>query len=593
MSKIFTNNFKTFVIDQTIANNPQFFMFLGKHQPFADDTNPPLPLDRVSETYTGAYDTMIVGKGISPDDITHMIPRIDWTYGTGYKAYRHTSGDLYGNAFYVSVTSSSGYDVFKCLSNNGVESIAAPDLTATSPSDDIYETIDGYQWKYMYSIPTATFNKFATRDYIPVSANTDVVAAAVDGAIDYIDIVYGGSNYDTYTTGTIQSLAVGGNTRILTIESSASPNTSFYVGSALKITQGTGAGQLRIVTDYSVSGATRTVVIDREFDIAPTTTSTYEITPHVVLTGGGTGFVGRALVNTAASNTIYKVEVVNRGNGYYYGDAYVAGNTGGVSNSAILSVVIGPRGGHGSDPIKELGGKYLCMTTTFDSTTLSANGKLLDTQQFRSIGVLVDPLFANVEISYTDATGVFAVGETVTQQGTNVTGTVVFDSGNALQLTNVNGNFYTGNTSTYYIRGSTGVTPPTAAVVSVRNNGNDVQLGVDGHPHADYVNMLTRVELLTSTGTFLANEIVTMSGNVSTSNAVVYYSDSTSLWLSTVRGEIGPTITGTSSATSATVGNILRPDLIYGSGDILYMENISPINKTSGQTETIKAIIEF
>jgi hypothetical protein len=35
------------------------------------------------------------------------------------------------------------------------------------------------------------------------------------------------------------------------------------------------------------------------------------------------------------------------------------------------------------------------------------------------------------------------------------------------------------------------------------------------------------------------------------------------------------------------------PDLVYGSGEVIYIESVSPITKNSNQTETFKFIFEF
>ena len=170
----------------------------------------------------------------------------------------------------------------------------------------------------MYSITNAEFDKFATADYIPIMDNANVVANAVSGSIDYIDVSYRGSNYDSYTNGAFQSVTVAGNTQVFYIQTSASANSNFYNGCAIKVTSGTGTGQQRTVQSYTVSGSTRQVVIDTAFDVNPTTSSTYEITPNAIVVGDGTGFIGRALVNST-SNSIYKVEITNRGSDYTFG----------------------------------------------------------------------------------------------------------------------------------------------------------------------------------------------------------------------------------------------------------------------------------
>ena len=586
MAKIFTTKFRTAMVGRIITSNPIFYMFLGKSQPFADDQNPPEPLDRVSEMYTGAYDSMIVAKSIATTDMSPMIPRNDWQSGVGYKAYRHDSGSLYGNTFYVSVDSGSGHDVFKCLSNNSTVSTVAPDATSTSPADDIYETSDGYQWKYMYTIPNATFAKFASDDFIPVFANAAVVGNAVSGAIDYAQVTYGGSNYDAFTSGTIQATSVGGNALVYVIESSASSNANFYNGSAIKITTGTGAGQQRTVTGYTVSGATRTVVLDQPFDLTPSTSSTYEITPNVIVVGNGSDFQARALVNSAASNSVYKIEITKRGSGYTTASLYFSGNTGGVSNTATAEAIIGPKGGHGYDPVNELGGRYLCITTTFNSADIEANNKVLDTNEFRSIGILSNPMMANIQLSYTSATGSFIVGETITQPTTNATGKVVTLSANTLTLTNVTRHFRTGNSSVNYIVGGSSTT--TAEVLAVRNNGSANLVA-----NVSYACQLTKLNISTLSGSFVANETVTLTGNTATSNAIVYFANTSQVWLTQLQGNIGTDISSPVTGSSAPIDSVIPADIIYGSGDIMYMENFSPINKASGQTESIKAIIEF
>ena len=586
MSKIFTNNFKVRVIDSILAYNPSFYIFLGKPIPFVDDSLPPAPQDSVDQTFLGAHDSMIVAKSIALGEVSYMIPRHDWVANTGYTAYREKDGTLFGNKFYVSVSSGSGYDVFKCLSNNNVLSTVAPNAVATSPSDDIYETSDGYQWKYMYTADTATVEKFATRDFLPVIPNADVTGNAVPGSIDYIAVDYGGSNYDAYTSGTIQAAAVSGNSLVYTIESSASSNANFYVGSAIKITSGTGAGQQKTITGYSVSGATRNVVLDAPFTTQPSTTSTYEITPSVLVVGGGQNFVGRALVNAAASNSIYKVEINDRGLGYRYASATVSGNTGGTTNTAVLSVVISPKGGHGYDPIRELGAKYLCLTTTFDTTDTEASGKMLDTNQFRSIGVVVDPTFANVQLTYTSSTGNFAIGETITQSNTGAVGTLVRRTSTTLTLTDVVGSFLVGNLSTNYITGDT--TSVTAEVTAVRNNGSDPLAG-----EIVYANATTKLNISSVAGSFAEDDVVTFTGNTATSNAVIYFANTSQVWLVNVKGTIGSNLYSFDNTSTAVIDAVVPPDIIPGTGDIVYLENISPINKAQGQTETIKAIIEF
>jgi hypothetical protein len=52
-------------------------------------------------------------------------------------------------------------------------------------------------------------------------------------------------------------------------------------------------------------------------------------------------------------------------------------------------------------------------------------------------------------------------------------------------------------------------------------------------------------------------------------------------------------IDGSTSTAKSLVSGIIPADLIHGSGDVIYIENFTPITKTGGQTETVKLVLEF
>ena len=101
----------------------------------------------------------------------------------------------YSNKFYVR---NSSDQVFKCLfNNNGAQSNTMPEITIGGdlPENPYIETVDGYKWKYMYSIPTGLKNKFFTDKYMPVIRDSIVFDNAKNGRIDIIKIINGGSGY--------------------------------------------------------------------------------------------------------------------------------------------------------------------------------------------------------------------------------------------------------------------------------------------------------------------------------------------------------------------------------------------------------------
>jgi hypothetical protein len=106
-----------------------------------------------------------------------------------------TSTVQYSNKFYVR---NSKDQIFKCLfNNNDVVSTIMPQITLAGqlPENPYIVTSDGYKWKYMYTIPAGLKQKFFTNDYMPVTTETITTENAVDGRIDIVEILNGGSGY--------------------------------------------------------------------------------------------------------------------------------------------------------------------------------------------------------------------------------------------------------------------------------------------------------------------------------------------------------------------------------------------------------------
>lgn len=106
-----------------------------------------------------------------------------------------TSDPFYANQFYVR---NNVDQVFKCLYNNGrANSTIMPEigLGGQLPENPYIETSDGYKWKYMYTISTGVKNKFFTDKYMPVIKDQVVYDSAVNGRIDVIEIIDGGTGY--------------------------------------------------------------------------------------------------------------------------------------------------------------------------------------------------------------------------------------------------------------------------------------------------------------------------------------------------------------------------------------------------------------
>lgn len=102
----------------------------------------------------------------------------------------------YVKKFYVRNT----YDqVFVCLDNfYGSASSQMPTigLGGQLPNNPYILTTDGYKWKYLYTMSGGQKQLFLTTDWMPVTTDSVVTGAAVDGRIDIVVIVAPGQGYN-------------------------------------------------------------------------------------------------------------------------------------------------------------------------------------------------------------------------------------------------------------------------------------------------------------------------------------------------------------------------------------------------------------
>ena len=155
----FTTFANTSAGDTSLETN--MYVFIGGISAFADDNNPPTPTDSIANSYYENWRDMIAAKKITAADVTHCVTRNDWTSGTKYFAYTHANNDLYSQAFHVMTDE---YNVYKCLANGSGASTDKPSGTGTAI---ITPGSDGYKWKFMYTVSAAKALKFATTSYIP------------------------------------------------------------------------------------------------------------------------------------------------------------------------------------------------------------------------------------------------------------------------------------------------------------------------------------------------------------------------------------------------------------------------------------------
>ena len=231
MAAIITNKFRINNAEQFYESFSEtaaetYYLFIGRAHAWASDVDaqgntiaegtdasPPTPNDDISSEFH-AWDDMLGAKIIASSDVSYCIPRRNWTTGTTYDMYEHNIGsgntsasgatNLWDSTF---VVMNSAYAVYKCIENDGA---TASTTEPTSTSNSIFSTADGYRWKYMYSLTSAETLNFMSTDFIHASTDSTVSTAAVDGALDTILVVAGGSSYSLSTGSTITGIPIRG-----------------------------------------------------------------------------------------------------------------------------------------------------------------------------------------------------------------------------------------------------------------------------------------------------------------------------------------------------------------------------------------------
>ena len=431
------------------------------------------------------------------------------------------------------------------------------------------------------------------------SKNSSVIRVLLDNTLrlpSNVDTIYQTSN--NLPTGSASASGRIASSRRDLIPSLSS-NTDFYKNSSFYIRSGKGAGQLKTITEYIVTGNERRVLIDEAFAVTPDTTSRFEIGPRVIISGDGTGRGGvgdaKAIVNMdESSNTVHSIEMIDVGINYSWADVKIVSNTGMIdvqtgftiqADDAAGRAIISPPGGHGSNIYDELQTKNVCVSTTFDSKT---DNKITSSNDYRTVSILKDPYFDNLTLTLNNSSLLWAVGEKVVQDASGATGFVSGRQGTALTLSNIRGFFLTGEVIKS-VRPSNNIT-------DTINNLNKRFDTVDQRTH-----FAVNVTSLGPQGTgFLQDEVVVQEPQGATAyvqsiaDERIDAVDVKGVWNSSdlASGTIAE-IKGKTSGAVASVEGIVGADIKKYSGTLMSVENFAPIARLPNQTERVKIVLNF
>lgn len=182
-----------------------------------------------------------------------------------------------------------------------------------------------------------------------------------------------------------------------------------------------GQGRTTILSEAklgSISSVNVDVVGDGTYSDGTTSTT-------IIITGDGEG---AAAYGNVVNGFLDEVILTNAGNNYTYATATIYPAEGYTGNNASAFVTITPIGGHGSDPISELGCKHIMVSVEMNG---NEDGVVPTDISFRQLGIIVNPslldgttpkgqIYNLTDIVYVTAgADSFEIGETV-YQGDNL-----------------------------------------------------------------------------------------------------------------------------------------------------------------------------
>ena len=550
------------VIDSDTNKLYDYYNFaLARTTAWTDEESPETAYD--SQKYINQFrNNILFTQKVNPSDVCNLIRREDWESGTIYDAYDDDYSEnnpapsgattLADAKFYVYTTSTNR--VYKCIDNRNaagivIESTDEPNLTIT----DIFQTDEGYKWKFMYQVSEADQNKFLDTQYIPVrKLTTDSPAyGTLVGEVKSITRTNGGSGYTSAPKVYIQGDGTGarasatinesGEVDLVTIDSENGETFEGlgYTFAFVQFEGGGGEGAEAIVTlgdadpentvlqkaveDAAIEGTIERILIEdggRDYVAGDT---------FVKITGDSVLSTDQAVATVTiaeGTGTITAINVTDVGANYNYADITFVDSNGDeihtaeddLVKKATARAIISPIHGHGSNPVRELFSTTVGIVSSLSDNT---NRDLMIDNDFRQIGLIKNIYDYDEQNIWREATA-----------------TTCF-------IANVN------SSASYAI--------------------DDIIVTDEGDADEGRFRVIQIVESTVTEGTF---DIYLQSIVPNIKNASV---------LKNVTQDIS----------SLTINSYTDPEISTAYGEVIYIENRTSIARSSDQVETIKAIVQF
>jgi len=541
MPEILTTNFKSDTTRRFIDSlaTDEYYLFVSAISDF-DPANSNYAKNQFLEK-------TLFGKKVLNEDIHFMIRYYPWQRGLVYEEYDDRV-DLSDKKFYAVVgpndNDTGDYRVYKCLNNNDGADVDSPPNYNATQTNQIYETADGYVWKYMYRMTDLEFEAYNALGYIPITGTFDI-NPAVSGGGEISDILVenplDNDGYVVETGGMIGSPFTSG-VMIVDPFTTWSPISNYYVGQYIYTTNPVnGVSCLFEIEYYQYNNLTTNAEIRVGADLLSgqpnpvaagvASNASFSIFPRVSIIGDGTGAVG---IPNIANGRITSITMLSKGSGYNNAAVEVVDpiydfNPEDVTTTDVRAIVrarISPDGGHGYNLIDEFKCRHFSL---YAYITAENNTNIGDTNTYAAVGIVKNPIFSGASPE-------------------------VFDNRIAVVTDDID-----------------------------RVTTNTVLIQIDSNNETVFTGIVHEVDSSSNT-VFIAEYMGPYQNNGATGNG------DTSLDLTLpFRNETGQTIEINSPAAS----NVTVSEYIQRSGEVYFMENFFPLERTDLSREEFKFVLEY
>ena len=500
-----------------------FYTFLGHPNPKNIEVNNygnvnwptqvPTPVDSFAQE-NFYYDSMLFLKKITSNDVRRIIQRIDWQAGTTYEIYRNN------------YSAQNGY--------------TSQNLTPNSQSTSLY-TSSYYVVNSEFNVYICTNN--GTNPDNPKGQKSIFEPTHISNAPQQA-----GNGSDGYRWKYLFSIT-------------PSDIVKFVTSKYIPLPKVWGDASTLPIKDAAVDGKIETVILKNQGASVTVQGSDNGSISDIPIRGDGDG--GKISV-TVDGGSIVSIDSVTGGSGYTYASVQW---TGGEFGSKTLNpgsgvdfeVIIPPKGGHGADIYRELGGFKVMVYSKFDNNVDDAPDYIVG-NDFSRVGIVRNPLqFSGTGLlNNTTATNLSALK--LKSTGGVALSDITYPP-NALITQNVG----VGSTAVGYVASWDSNT----GVLKYYQPVGFSTLSQYSYKKLDFVSIGNTINCsLASGGTAIVDT------DFNGDSVVIATGKNQSLGQTFVNGKA-------------------NPDVKKYSGDIIYVDNRAPITRTDSQKEEVKIVIEF